>query len=98
MLGVPVSDQTTVREWSTDLARSLDAIGLMADSEVQERGVQARRALGEYFRALIPERCRQPRPDLLSALIAAEDAGNRLTERELLAMCILLFVAGHETR
>ena len=97
MLGVPVSDQASIRQWSADLARSLDAIGPQADVEVQERGVQARHALAEYFRTQIPERRRQPRTDLLSALIAAEEQGDRLTERELLAMCVLLFVAGHET-
>ena len=97
MLGVPVGDQASIRQWSADLARSLDAIGPQADVEVQERGVQARHALAEYFRTQIPERRRQPRTDLLSALIAAEEQGDRLTERELLAMCVLLFVAGHET-
>ena len=86
MLGVPVSDQASIRQWSADLARSLDAIGPQADVEVQERGVQARHALAEYFRTQIPERRRQPRTDLLSALIAAEEQGDRLTERELLAM------------
>jgi len=97
MLGVPVNDQGMIRQWSADLARSLDAIGLLADPEVRERGVQARRALGEYFRSLIPDRRAHPRDDLFSALIAAEEQGDRLSERELLAMCILLFVAGHET-
>ena len=97
MLGVPVTDQAAIRQWSADLARSLDAIGPQADVEVQERGAQARHALAEYFRTQIPERRRQPRADLLSALIAAEEQGDRLTERELLAMCVLLFVAGHET-
>jgi len=97
MLGVPVTDHEVIRQWSADLVRSLDAIGPFADADVHERGVQARRALGEYFRVLMSERRRDPRPDLLTGLIAAEDAGDRLTEGELLAMCVLLFVAGHET-
>jgi cytochrome P450 len=97
MLGVPVTDQAAIRQWSADLARSLDAIGPQADVEVQERGAKARHALAEYFRIQIPERRQQPRTDLLSALITAEEQGDRLTERELLAMCVLLFVAGHET-
>jgi len=97
MLGVPVNDQAAIRQWSADLARSLDSLGQQADVEVQERGVRARHALAEYFRTQIPERRRQPRTDLLSALIAAEEKGDRLTEGELLAMCVLLFVAGHET-
>ena len=97
MLGVPATDQPAIRQWSADLARGLDAIGPQGDVEVEKRSVEARRALADYFRTQIPERRRQPRQDLLSALLAAEEQGDRLTERELLAMCVLLFVAGHET-
>src|SRR5437899_10471675 len=50
-----------------------------------------------YFRGLVAERRASPRGDLLSALIAAEGAGDKLSEDELLATCILLLVAGHET-
>ena len=57
----------------------------------------ARRALADYFRGLIAERRAAPRSDLLSGLIAAEEAGDKLNEDELLATCILLLVAGHET-
>ncbi|HEV8677156.1 MAG TPA: cytochrome P450 [Methylomirabilota bacterium] len=97
MLGVPVEDQARIQQWSTDVARSLDAIGMTADPQVAERGRIGRRALADYFRALLPERRRHPREDLLSSLIAAEERGDRLTEGELLTTCILLFVAGHET-
>ena len=62
-----------------------------------ERGRVGRRGIAEYFRALLPERRRHPRADLLSSLIAAEEQGDRLTEGELLATCVLLFIAGHET-
>src|SRR5262245_66001037 len=72
-------------------------MGPLADVGLQERIMQARHALADYFRTQVAERRRQPRADLLSALIAAEEQGDRLTERELLAMCVLLFVAGHET-
>ena len=97
MLGVPVADHERFKGWSLDLARGLDAILLPADSDVGRRSVTARHALGEYFRGLIAERRAAPREDLLSALIAAEEAGDRLSEPELLATCILLLVAGHET-
>jgi pimeloyl-[acyl-carrier protein] synthase len=97
MLGVPVADQGSIRQWSTDVARSLDAIGIPSDPGVAERGRTARRALADYFLALLPERRRAPRADLLSALIAAEERGDRLSEGELLSTCVLLFVAGHET-
>ena len=97
MLGVPLDDHVAIRGWSSDIARSLDSIGLLADPEVMARGDQARRALGEYFRRLLPERRQRPREDLLSQLIAVEERGDRLNEGELLAMCLLLFIAGHET-
>jgi hypothetical protein len=97
MLGVPVGDHASIRQWSADVARSLDALGLAADRELIARGRAGRHALGEYFRRLLPERRRQPRDDLLSALIAAEEQGDRLTEGELLSTCVLLFIAGHET-
>jgi cytochrome P450 len=97
MLGVPVADHEQFKGWSLDLARGLDSIMLGPDSEVFKRSGQAREGLSSYFRTLIAERRRAPREDLLSALIAAEEAGDKLSEPELLAMCILLLVAGHET-
>jgi pimeloyl-[acyl-carrier protein] synthase len=97
MLGVPLDDHEAIRNWSSDIARSLDAIGLLADPDIVARGAAARRALTEYFRRLLPERRAHPKADLLSLLIAAEEQGDKLTEGELLAMCVLLFIAGHET-
>jgi cytochrome P450 len=97
MLGVPVDDHASIRGWSADIARSLDAIGLPSDPSVAERGRTARRALADYFRALLPERRARPQADLLSGLLAAEEQGDRLTEPEVISMCLLLFIAGHET-
>jgi pimeloyl-[acyl-carrier protein] synthase len=97
MLGVPVADHERFKGWGLDIARGLDAIMLPPDSPVAERSVVARRALAEYFRGLIAERRAAPRDDMLSGLIAAEEAGDKLSEDELLATCILLLVAGHET-
>jgi len=97
MLGVPVQDHERFKAWGLDIARGLDAIMLPPDSPVGQRSVSGRRALAEYFRELIAERRAAPREDMLSALIAAEEAGDKLNEEELLATCILLLVAGHET-
>jgi len=97
MLGVPVADRDRFKQWGLDIARGLDAIWLPPDSEVTKRSMASRRALSDYFRALIAERRAAPRGDLLSGLIAAEEAGDKLSEEELLATCILLLVAGHET-
>jgi cytochrome P450 len=97
MLGVPVEDHERFKGWSLDIARGLDSILLPPDSEVPKRSVASRTALAEYFRELIAKRRVSPRADLLSALIAAEEAGDKLSENELLATCILLLIAGHET-
>ncbi len=97
MLGVPTADRDVFKQWSSDIARSLDAAVLPADSEAIPRGRDARIALGEYLSSLIATRRKHPQADLLSALIAAEEEGNKLTERELLSTCMLLLVAGHET-
>ena len=97
MLGVPVADHASIRGWSADIARSLDAIGLPTDQSIIDRGRVARRALADYFRALVPARRARPQADLLSGLLAAEEQGDKLTEPEVISMCLLLFIAGHET-
>jgi pimeloyl-[acyl-carrier protein] synthase len=97
MLGVPTSDQEVFRQWSADIARSLDAAILPADSEVIPRGREAREALSAYLRSLIATRRKNPRVDLLSALIAVEEEGSKLSEGELVSTCALLLIAGHET-
>jgi cytochrome P450 len=97
LLGVPMDDGDTVKGWSRDVARALDAIALPVGPDVIERGRRASDEMAEYFRGLIAERRHRPGPDLLSGLVEAEEAGDRLSDRELLATCVLLYVAGHET-
>src|SRR6266545_3714014 len=60
-------------------------------------GVAAREEFERYFSGLIAVRRDRPARDLLSLLIQAESEGDKLTEEELLATCVLLLVAGHET-
>jgi pimeloyl-[acyl-carrier protein] synthase len=97
MLGVPVKDQERFKAWGLDVARGLDSILLPADSPVAQRARDARQALGQYFRELIAERRARPQDDMLSGLVAAEEAGDTLSEEDLLSTCILLLIAGHET-
>jgi cytochrome P450 len=97
MLGVPIEDHERFKGWSLDIARGLDSILLPPDSEVPRRSIASRAALADYFRELIARRRASPRADMLSGLIAAEEAGDKLSENELLATCILLLIAGHET-
>jgi cytochrome P450 len=96
LLGVPAEDQSRFREWSRELAASLDP-ELAVPQQVLDRRVGIMREFNAYFRDLIAERRRRPAHDLLSALVAVEDKGDTLSEDELLATLILLLVAGHET-
>ncbi|MGH2812580.1 MAG: cytochrome P450 [Actinomycetota bacterium] len=96
MLGVPPADHAVFGDWSRELARSLDPEPMIAP-EVVERRNRAADAFREYFTKLIEQRRRDPKEDLLSALIAAEEAGEKLTLDELLSTLILLLIAGHET-
>jgi cytochrome P450 len=95
MLGVPPEQREQFKSWSTDIAGALgssaqpqDAIG---------RAGRGSEELAAYFRAVIEERRRDPKDDLISGLIAARDEGDKLSEDELVATCVLLLVAGNET-
>jgi cytochrome P450 len=100
LLGVPVEDHPRFAGWSARLANSLQPGFGVPVEEAQARAEAADIASEEfavYFRELIGLRRAQPQPDLLSGMIAAEVQGEKLTEDELIATCVLLLVAGHET-
>jgi cytochrome P450 len=94
MLGVPPEDRDRFKGWSRGVAPILDP---MISDEVFFKVAEAGLALAMYFDELVATRRAQPRDDLVSELIAAEDQGDKLTEEELRATLILLLVAGHET-
>ena len=94
MLGVPYADHAMVRAWSRDLAVSLE---MTDDPAVYTKAAEATTAFVDYLRGLVNERRKKPQEDLITALVEAEEAGDKLTEDELISMCILLLVAGHET-
>jgi cytochrome P450 len=100
LLGVPVDDHPRFAGWSARLAHSLQPGFGLDSAEAQARAEAAQVASDEfavYFEELIAIRRAHPADDLLSAMIAAEDGGEKLTEAELIATCVLLLVAGHET-
>ena len=96
LLGVPPADHETFKQWSGDLARAADPEATLSPEAIQARK-HAGNAFSEYFRSLVVERRKRPCDDLLSALIAAEEAGDTLSEEELISNCIFLLAAGHET-
>ncbi len=96
LLGVPPEDRRRFSAWSAAIGQGLDNLGL-GDAEVVRRGNEAADGLTEYFRKLIHARRGAAVDDILNGLIAAEEQGERLSEDELLATCVLIFFAGHET-
>ncbi len=93
LLGVPPPDraqfQTLIRDWTQVLE--------VITPEVLAQADPAAAVVRDYLAGLAADRRRAPRDDLISALVAVEEEGDRLTEDELLTMAALLFAAGFET-
>ncbi|MEU3600557.1 cytochrome P450 [Streptomyces sp. NPDC006798] len=93
MLGVPESDRPLLRPWSADICGMFE---LNPSEETARKAVTASVEFSAYLRGLIAERRTDPGDDLISALIAAYDEGDRLSEQEMISTCVLLLNAGHE--
>jgi cytochrome P450 len=88
LLGVPIEDQADFRRWT----------GVMVSASAGGPGVpEAAAAFVGYLLGLIERKRSAPAGDLLSALIATRDEGDRFSEDELTSMAFLLLLAGHET-
>jgi pimeloyl-[acyl-carrier protein] synthase len=96
MLGVPEEDWTRFRDWSRVLVGELDPVAIQ-DPERLAEFIAAEKAINAYLAEVVARRRREPGDDLISALIAVEERGDALSERELVVMLVLLLVAGHET-
>jgi cytochrome P450 len=94
LLGVPQTHRGLFHQWSVDVVRGTEA---QSNDQAIERAMATQKAIADYFHEALAEHGRNPQGDLLSRLIAAEENGDKLTEFELLDICGLLFVAGHET-
>lgn len=95
MLGVPVSDRDQLKAWSEDFAELLGNFQYSPDRTPHLlRSVEEMTA---YFRVAIRAHREHPRDDVISALVTAEQDGDRLTEEEIVANCILVMVGGQET-
>ncbi|MSQ54535.1 MAG: cytochrome P450 [Betaproteobacteria bacterium] len=95
MLGVERGELARVKRMSDDMALFIGSS--RTSPEKYDIAEAATKEMAGFFRDLIAARRAQPRQDLLSELIAVEEDGDRLTEDELVATCILLLFAGHET-
>jgi cytochrome P450 len=92
MLGVPEEDHEKMKAWTEGM---LPSFAPSMSAEALDNSNQAVTAFRDYFCNLVKNRSQEPRDDLLSALIAVYEAGDRLSEDELLSTCILLMFAGH---
>ena len=95
MMGVPIADRDRFTVWTSQATFGLAAPIL--PPEVLEQARAAGMALADYFQGLIAERRTRLGDDLLSTLIRAEEAGDRLSPSELLSQSIGLLIAGFET-
>lgn len=96
LLGIPVEEYQQFEPAAHRLGRVLD-YNLVIPNQDLDDAEGARGALMDYLRDLIVHRRSNLGDDLLSRMIMAEDEGETLTNAELLATCVLLMVAGHET-
>jgi cytochrome P450 len=93
LLGVPREMGDQFRSWSQDIVKMYE----YAPSREHELAAQrAGLEFSTFIAELARERRTNPKDDLVTALVQVEEAGERLNERELVAMCVLLLNAGHE--
>lgn len=96
LFGIPAADRDLLVSWSAAMSRALDP-GFLIPRDAAARMRAASGEFSAYLRDLLPARRQQEGEDLISALIAAHDADDALTEDELIGVCMLVLIAGHET-
>ena len=95
LFGVPPEHRADLTRWSDDMLTVL--FGAVHLSDRHERAERGFREFSEFLHTIIAERRAHARDDLVSDLIAARERGDVLDEEEIVATCILLLFAGHET-
>ena len=93
LLGVPDVDQHLLRPWSAAIVKLYE---LGFSEEQQQQANTAVLEFSDYLRSLAAEREKNPRDDLITALVQARDGTDKLSEEEFISTCILLLNAGHE--
>jgi cytochrome P450 len=95
MLGVPVADHDQLKLWSADFAEMLG--NFQHNPDRVPRILRSVEEMTAYFRAAMREQQEHPREGLINSLMTAEIEGDRLTEEEVIANCIVTMVGGQET-
>jgi cytochrome P450 len=94
VLGAPAHDAPRLHEWSGWVQRQFDIRALAAEATRIERAVSE---LEEYVEALLDQRRREPSDDLISALLAAEEAGEKLSHAECVNLVLNVVAGGVDT-
>ncbi len=95
MMGVPTADADQLKQWSADFAEVLG--NFQHNPDRASRTLKCVEEMTSYFREAIQSQRAQPRDGLINALLTAEIDGDRLTEEEIIANCIVTMVGGQET-
>jgi cytochrome P450 len=95
LLGIPPEDHERLKAWSDELAIFVGSALTTPDKD--ERAARGVAELHEYFEHVVARRRAVPADDLVTALLAAEQRDDGLSQAELVASCVLLLFAGHET-
>lgn len=94
ILGIPVEDHLQLHHWAAELSHIIDSFRSLEDYEQMNKIAFL---FTEYLHSLVAERQKRPQNDLLSALIAAKEEDKKLSEQEIVSVCIMLFITGEET-
>src|SRR5262249_7636499 len=94
LLGVPPADHPKFRRWAAEIIAAGSEIATGGDAK---RSESAFAALSDYLKVVIAERRREPRDDMITGLVAAQEDRDALSDTELVATAVLLLLAGHET-
>ena len=95
MVGIPSEERDQIKEWAGDFVVFLGTGRALPDET--QRARLSLRNMTDYILRIVAQRRKSPKEDLISALIAVEDEGDRLSEDELVGTCVSLMMAGHET-
>ena len=95
LFGVPHQSRGDLTRWSEDILTLV--FNAMHSPDRHERAERSLREFSEFLRGVIADRRARPGDDLVSDLVAAEERGDVLEEEEIVATCVLLLFAGHET-
>ena len=95
MMGLPIADANQLKDWSADFAEVLG--NFQHNPDRASRTLKCVEEMTSYFRDAVQKMRTDPREGLINALLTAEIDGDRLTEEEIIANCIVTMVGGQET-